>query len=136
MGGITTPLPHPSNQSHMPITKHSNTAKRSERGIYCPVTMVTSSYMAYKLCLLRVCFDLLSSANQHLHYSFQMCESEHQVWIQPVVISFPFHILKQLNLKTAKACVSLSSFFWIQSVASYFDRDLYTGPRFFFPPPL
>ena len=63
-----------------------------------------------------------------------MCESERQVWIQPVVISFPFHVLKQLNLKTAKARVSLC-FFWIHSVSSYFDRDLYTGLRFL-PPPL
>ncbi len=100
----------PQFQSYMPIThthiqqRHGNNSKSAWEGRILSVTMVTSCQLAYKLCLPRVCFDrFLLSAGRHLHYSFPMCESERQACIQPVVVSFPIHSLKQLNLKTAKA---------------------------------
>lgn len=58
------------------------------RGIQLVAVIINSKHWTFK------------SANHHLHYSFQMCESERKAWIQPVVISFPIHVLKQFNLKT------------------------------------
>lgn len=106
---------------------------RTELTVYSLVTMVTSRETACKWCWSRLCFDFLLSANLHQYYSYQMCESERQAWIQPVVISFPIRIVKQLNLKTAKLRVSYCAFSGAAICMELFWQRSLLGPSLLLP---
>lgn len=94
-------IPHTDTRTHITVAHRRQLGSRYtfQSPWQRPASWLTN------VCLPGLYFNFLLSANQQQHFSFEMCDSERQAWIQPVVISFPTP--KQLNLKIAKTYISL-----------------------------